>query len=206
MSAEDLTGKRFGKLVVIHRVEDYVHPSGERKPMWLCQCDCGERNSVRSHTLKSGFTQSCGCGMAESGKRKKTHGLSKSKTYKAWCSIKNRCYNPRCSKFMHYGGKGIKVCPAWLNSFSQFLKDVGIAPTNKHSIDRINTDGDYEPSNCRWAVQSDQMRNQCRNVKLTHNGITLCIADWADRLGLKRSTVYGRHSKGWPVEKILWNH
>lgn len=203
MSAEDLTGKRFGRLVALYRVKDYVHPGGDRKAMWLCECSCGGKREIRAHTLKSGFTQSCGCLSVESARRNKTHGLSKTKAYTAWSSMKNRCYNKKCENFKHYGGRGISVCSRWKNSFALFMSDMGNPPSEKHSIGRIDNNKNYEPGNCRWETQKEQTRNQRANVIIEAFGKTQCVAAWAEELGIRPQTIYCRISRGWTGERLL---
>ena len=138
---------------------------------------------------------------------KERHGHSPatkvSKEYLAWCAMKSRCFNPKTINYRDYGGRGITVCPAWRQSFTAFLNDVGLAPSPEFSIDRIDHDGDYEPGNVRWARRFVQDRNTRRNRLLTHNGLTLCITDWASRLGIKREALNSRLLNGWPVEKAL---
>ena len=163
--AVDLTGKKFRRLTVIFRVGSDCH----RSPTWSCLCDCGNTTIVSSrHLVDKNGTGSCGCIRNEA---KSTHGqrLSKNKRtkeYKTWTSIKQRCYNPKHIGYKNYGGRGIQVCDRWLNSFENFFADMGKAPSSKHSIDRFpNNDGNYEPSNCRWATAKEQ-NNNTRKTKL----------------------------------------
>jgi len=111
--------------------------------------------------------------------------------------MKYRCLAPTCKHYKNYGGRGIKVCDRWLNSFENFLLDMGRKPSPKHSIDRIDVNGDYEPSNCRWATDGEQMRNIRNNVILTINGISKCATDWAIDMGLSPLLVLDRKRKGW---------
>ena len=163
--AADLTGKKFRRLTVIFRVGS----DGHRSPTWSCLCECGNTTIVASrHLVSEDGTGSCGCIRNEA---KSTHGqrLSKNKRtkeYKTWTSIKQRCYNPKTIGFHNYGGRGIRVCDRWLNSFENFFADMGCAPSPKHSIDRFpDNDGNYEPSNCRWATHKEQ-QNNTRKTKL----------------------------------------
>lgn len=160
----DLTGNRYGKLLVIKR-----HGSISNRPAWLCKCDCGVIVTVKSENLKSGNTKSCGCYKVEiirnAGMANVTHGYAKridgkkSKIYSIWDSMRQRCNNENNCNYENYGLRGIKVCEEWNKSFEAFLKDMGI-PSEGFSIDRINNDGNYEPSNCRWATRSQQRRNR----------------------------------------------
>lgn len=162
--AADLTGKKFQRLTVIFRTGTDSH----RCATWSCLCDCGNNTIVSSrHLIMKNGTGSCGCIRNEA---KTTHGqrLSKNnrtKEYKTWTSIKQRCYNPKTINFQNYGGRGITVCERWLNSFENFFADMGRATSPEHSIDRIDNDSNYEPSNCRWATRKEQ-NNNTRKTKL----------------------------------------
>ena len=118
-----------------------------------------------------------------------THGCTGTPTYRAWQDMIQRCYNPRRTRYPMYGGRGITVCQRWRESFEAFLKDMGTSPSPRHSIDRIDNNGNYEPGNLRWATAKEQSRNQRRNRVLTYQGETLCIAEWAERLGVAYATL-----------------
>lgn len=130
-----------------------------------------------------------------------THGLSASPTYKVWQAMHQRCGNLNNPGFHRYGGRGIKVCDRW-NSFENFLADMGEKPAGMF-IERVDNDGDYEPSNCRWATRSEQQRNRRNNRVVTHAGVTLCLKDWALRVGMPPNTLYGRLDKGWDFERAI---
>jgi len=139
-----------------------------------CVCDCGTKRVVNGSTLRDGTSRSCGCLQREVAKyiggiQHITHGCGSKKNrapeYRAWDSMKARCYNEKTKNFRRYGGRGIKVCVRWRGSFENFLNDMGRKPSPNHSIDRINNDGNYEPGNCRWATKSQQMNNTCRSLK-----------------------------------------
>jgi hypothetical protein len=114
-----------------------------------------------------------------------------------------RCENSRSPDFALYGGRGIRICQRWRNDFTAFLTDMGPRPSPKHSIDRVDSNGNYEPGNCRWATPTEQARNTSRNVRLTVDGVTGCVAELADARGLRRSTVYGRLRRGTSPEHAL---
>jgi hypothetical protein len=130
------------------------------------------------------------------------HGLTRSAEHHVWKGIKARCNNPNNPGYNNYGARGIKLCERWL-TFANFFEDMGTRPSPAHSIERINNDRGYEPGNCKWATRIEQNRNSRQNVKLTHNGQTMTAAEWADRLGIKHTTLYGRIRKGFPIEAAL---
>jgi hypothetical protein len=131
-----------------------------------------------------------------------THGLTKSAEYGIWSAMKRRCYNTHCQDYPSYGGRGIKVCEAWLK-FENFYADMGPRPSSAHSIDRLDNNGDYEPGNCRWSTPIAQARNTRRNVRLTFNGKTQTISEWAYELGFSQRTLQTRLKRGWPIEAAL---
>lgn len=149
----DLSGETFGSLIVIKR--DGTHP-GTRKPMWLCQCNCGARCHVVGTALTTNHTQSCGC----SRTRPRLHGQRKSRAYNTWANMHQRCRNPKHPRYADWGGRGITVCERW-HSFKEFYADMGDPPPGM-TIDRKNNDGHYEPDNCRWATVETQNRNKQR--------------------------------------------
>lgn len=170
---KDLVGKRFGKLVVISRSDDYVSPSGGRLVRWLCQCDCGNTAIVNAGTLARGDTKSCGCLRTEFLKEKNLgnfkHGGSHDRLYKVYLNMKSRCYNQNNDSYKYYGGRGIKICDEWLNSYIEFKRwaySAGYDEDAYHgecTIDRIDVNGNYEPQNCRWVSMAVQCKNK-RNV------------------------------------------
>ena len=132
------------------------------------------------------------------------HGGKGTPEYAAWRSMKRRCYAPNCSQYHNYGGRGIEVCPEWKDSFIQFREDMGLKPSPKHSLDRIDTDGNYSPDNCRWATAQEQMANVRYNRKLTFQGRTLCLAEWSREVGIKDATIRKRLDiHGYTVEEAL---
>lgn len=167
----DLSKMRFGRLVVIERAEPVISSKGEATQMWHCACDCGNEVNVRHSCLQSGKTTSCGCYHKEIlGKLNRTHGLAhKSHLYSVWKNIKDRCYREKCKSYHNYGGRGIAMCDEWRNDYKAFY-DWSMANGYKEeqtpggvnilSIDRIDNDGNYEPSNCRWVTADVQAKNK----------------------------------------------
>jgi hypothetical protein len=179
----DLTGQRFGQLVVVRRGEDYT----PGVPRWTCRCDCGAEALVHAQHLRSGNTKSCGCGMGAAHYR---HGgtIGKKTTYKSWESARRRCSNPKDNMYRYYGGRGITICPEWAADYAAFLRDMGERPEG-HSLDRIDFNGNYEPGNCRWLPKSEQPKNRRSLVRIEHEGRTMLLSEWARELGLPYPTI-----------------
>ncbi len=195
----DLSGQRFRKLLAVKLIRN------NGKPRWECRCDCGKNRLVRGSMLREGRTKSCGCLVGEVRRPRAIPGAmiggKVSPEYIIWAGMKARCSNPKHDRYGSYGGRGIKVCARWMK-FENFLADMGQRPNGRYSIERKNTDGDYEPSNCIWLPLSKQARNTTVNRRITFNGETLCIAEWAERLGLSQSTLTERLEK-WTLERAL---
>lgn len=196
----DLTGKRFGKLVVIG-LAGIVN----RKTQWTAVCDCGNKTIVAGSTLNCGNTKSCGCLRREigliNGANRKTHGMSKTPTYSSWKAMHSRCYKKSDISYRNYGGRGIKVCARW-NSFDIFWADMGTAPEGM-SIDREQINGDYEPSNCKWSTNTEQGRNTRVNRIINAFGKSLPLASWAEIYGTKPDTIAKRLDRGFDAETAI---
>lgn len=157
----DITERKFGRLTALH-IDGKNH---RRKIMWKCLCDCGNIKTITGEYLRSGRTRSCGCLQKETklkniNKRNVKHGMYLTPEYKSWIAMKERCLNKNNNHYKDYGGRNIKICKEWKNSFETFYKDIGKKPSKDHSLDRIDVFGNYEPSNCRWATRSQQIRNR----------------------------------------------
>lgn len=135
------------------------------------------------------------------GKYTKTHGMCFSSEYQSWVSMKNRCLNPD-SKHLKY--VGMLTYKEWIDSFEVFLRDMGLKPTSKHTIERIDNTKGYMPTNCRWATRSEQNRNYSLNRIIEYNGKKQCVTEWAEQLGIPRHRIYQRLNKGWDIEKVLF--
>lgn len=190
----NLTGERFGRLLVQERGEG----SKGHTRFW-CQCDCGQRKLIASTALMQGVTVSCGCVMRSVAK---THGKYATKEYTTWKGMWQRCTNPNRNSYRLYGARGIGVCERW-ESFEMFLEDIGPAPTMRHTLDRVNPNGNYCPENCRWATSLQQGNNRRNNRRVSLNGQENTVSEWARILGMNKATLTNRLNKGWSEEQAL---
>lgn len=190
----DITGQRFGQLTVIK----FDHKDYKRQQFWLCKCDCGKESVVMGHNLKSGGTKSCGCSFSTSPKRGGLkHGMTHTPEFKAWQNAIERCINPTHQAFFNYGMRGISVCERWLHSFENFFADMGLRPSPKHELDRYpDNDGNYEPTNCRWATRKESSGNRRSNHWIDYDGKKMILADWEIELGLRKGCLNQYIRKG----------
>lgn len=196
----DLTGERFGRLVIIA----YKGQNAQKNSVWICTCDCGGRTETTTRCLRSGDSKSCGCIRKENVVRRFTkHGMSRSPEYTAYRHMIDRCQNANNKYFSYYGGRGISVCEKWKQGFEYFFQDMGRRPEGA-SLERCDVNGDYTPKNCRWALTwHEQMQNKRNNALLTHGDETLCITEWARRYGVPKSTALARAQRGLPFEQVF---
>ncbi len=195
----DLTGKTFGRLTVL-AFAGYKNYHA----FWTCRCIEGNITDYPAAQLQNKNIQSCGCLSQESRvTTHTTHGKGHASEYRIWAHMIDRCYNTKAKDFPRYGGRGITVCQQWRSSFETFLTDMGPRPTSKHSIERKNNHLGYTPENTTWATAYEQARNTRRNVMLTYQDITLCVGDWAIRIGIKPATLTARIRLGWSTERAL---
>jgi len=153
----------------------------------ISEAEKKRRENLRASVLKHGH-----CAF---GKR--------TKEWRCWANMRARCNDPADAYYHNYGGRGIKVCERWMNSYPIFLEDMGYAPTLKHTLDRVNNDGNYEPGNCRWATRSEQMRNTRRSHYIEFNGETKTLVEWQDKTGINYFTILYRLKSGWSMDRAL---
>lgn len=190
---KNLLGKRFEKLFVLA----FDGKRGDSS-YWKCVCDCGSMRVVRTTDLGSGRVRSCGCGKDKRPQR----GRELDPEYMVWSNMRRRCGEPSNQDYRNYGGKGITVCERWAK-YENFIEDMGRRPTPDYSIDRIDGNGNYELSNCRWATATEQARNISTNVLIEHDGKRMCIAEWAEELGMNQHTLGARIRSGWSAKEAI---
>lgn len=207
----DKTGKRYGRWTVI----GYAGRRG-KDHTWFCRCDCGNNGIKLGGSIACGESTSCGCHRRVAvSKAQRKHGHTRggamgrqTPEYTAWSRMKDRCYNPNTERFKHYGGRGIKVCARWLESFENFFADMGLRPSSKHSLDRREVDGDYEPNNCRWATVREQSRNKARTIYVERAGSTVPLVQAIEDAGLVLSSAvymafYSKMKRGLSFERVM---
>lgn len=193
-----LLGQTFMWLTVIGGLEKH---RGRYK--WRCQCKCGAIAYASTADLKAERVTSCGCRQAAMRQEQSEPSKSSRPEYVIWQGMKKRCYNDACRSWKSYGGRGIRVCDEWRDSFDAFFRDMGPRPTAQHSLDRIDVNGHYEPSNCRWVLRKQQANNKQSTVRLTLGGKTHTIGEWAEITGIPYRTIALRLKLGWTVERAL---
>lgn len=194
----DLTGNKYGRLLVTSRAANKIEHSGRKRTMWNCICDCGNTVIVDSDHLRSGHSKSCGC-------ITKKHGLFGKRIYKIWDGMKQRCLNQNNNAYINYGGRGITVCDEWKHNFQAFYDwSMEHGYNDELTLDRKDVNGNYCPENCRWANDITQHNNTRVNRFIEYNGETHTMAEWARIKGMKYVTLNTRINKyHWTIEKAL---
>jgi hypothetical protein len=201
----DLVGKKFGNLLVLSITKRRFSNGGV---IWKCQCDCGNIKEIGAYSLKSGHTKSCGClrydefHLKQSAKKATTHGMCFTRPHNIWRGMLQRCINKNLPCYRYYGGRGIKVCDRW-QSFKNFWEDMKEKYKDNLTINRINNDGNYEPSNCSWVTMKEQARNKRTNHFITYKGETKTLQEWADISGIRQPTIRNRLKYHWSIEDAL---
>lgn len=196
----DLRGQKYGRLQPFRNV-------GNRNgaALWECICDCGKAVVVFGNALRTGNTKSCGCLKRELNKTKGiTHGMTLSNEHAIWTAMLQRCTNPKNKDFQYYGGRGIRVCDRW-RKFVNFLSDMGVRPTLNHCIERIDNDGDYTPSNCKWATRIEQANNMRSNRVLTIDGERKTLTQWSRLSGINKDCIRYRLDCGMPTKVAIFS-
>lgn len=198
---KNLINNKYGSLTVIEYNPERDHYG---KILWKCKCDCGTEIIVRGESLISGNTTSCGCNRINKTKETNTiHGNSGSLEYYIWQQMKNRCTNPNAKYYEYYGGRGIKISDRWLNSFENFYADMGPKPTNQHSIDRIDNNGNYEPGNCRWGTKIEQMNNRSNNIIVNYKNKEYTLAEISRTFNINYDLLRQRVNRGWSIIEAI---
>jgi hypothetical protein len=194
---QELIGQQFERMLVISA----AGRSKSKKSLWLCRCDCDVEKVVLGANLKEGGTRSCGCLHRELVSQLNTnHGQTNTAEYNIWTQAKQRCTNPNNKRFHDYGGRGVKFL---FDDFEEFFAHIGPRPGKEYSLDRIDNSGNYEYGNVRWATLKIQSRNKRSNRYLSYRNETLCLTDWAKKLGFSYETIKSRVRSGWSVEQTL---
>ena len=197
----DLKGRRFGRLTVL----DEAGRDQWRHLLWKCKCDCGAIRLVTQWNLVAGITVSCGCYAKDrASKQLKQHGLSSNRFFETWTSMMKRCYNPNCSGYYRYGGRGICVCDEWhdVKTFIDWCESQN--PPENMQIDRIDNDGNYSPDNCRFVTIKENNNNRSSCMYITFQGRTQSLTKWCEELGLPYGTMRSRiHSLHWDPDKAF---
>ncbi len=200
---KNIAGQKFGRLTVI----SYAGIDSRGYSVWKCECDCGTLRDFTSHSLKKGHTRSCGCLRKDKFLERITrHGHAPSSgsspEYNAWNNMLRRCNRENHPEYHLYGGRGIKVCERW-TAFGNFLIDVGVRPSPRHSIHRIDNNLGYTPDNVKWATPSEQQNGRNNNNRISFNGKTQTLTQWAIETGIHYVTLHYRLKRGWSVTKAL---
>lgn len=197
----DLTGKKFGRLTVVK----FIGLDKRRNSIWECKCECGTTKNINGQHLRNGTVISCGCYISMiTTERNTTHGLSHDRIYRIYYAMKERCYNQNNHKYNIYGNRGITICDEWLNDFQSFYKwSIENGYNENLTIDRIDNNKGYEPSNCRWVSVKVQSRNKSSNKIYEINGVKKTFIEWCEFYNVPRHLPYNRIRKGWNIIEAL---
>lgn len=204
---EDLTGRKYGRRTVLCRADDRFSTDGYPMRYWKCVCECGTVNDVAETHLIHGKANSCGCLSRDIARNRQTkHGGVRTRLYHIWCGIKARTCNPNSPAWKDYGGRGITMCEEWKNSFEAFRAwALSSGYELALTIDRIDNDGGYSPTNCRWATIAEQARNKRNTIKVCYDGETLNMHEWSLRTGIPEKVLKERYHSGWTAEELLFS-
>ncbi len=200
-SFNNIVGLKFGRLTIIGYFGTCKTGSG-----WYCECECGNIIMASHLAITGGGVKSCGCLFNETRRCSLKHNHANNgnvtPTWNSWSKLRGRCLNINDKAYPEYGGRGITVCERWLDSFENFLSDMGEKPHGL-TIDRIDNNGNYEPGNCRWANKTQQSNNRRNNIVLTHNGVSMTLSEWADSCGIRYATIRLRIKNGWDIGRAI---
>lgn len=196
----DLTNNIFGKLTALK----VIGRDKNRRLVWLCKCECGNTVYVNSNSLLTGNTKSCGCGKYGNNKKYGDIPSHHQRLYNIWCGIKDRCYNKKCKSYCYYGGRSISMCDEWQNDYLKFKEwAINNGYEKNLTIDRIDVNGNYSPTNCRWVDFKKQANNRTNSHYLIFNNERRTISEWADYLNIKENILRQRIFAGWSVERAI---
>ncbi len=194
---KDLSGQKFSKLTVIKRVGN----TNYGQPLWECKCECGNTAFASGQHLREGRIKSCGCLKKEALVK---HRMCNTRLYRIWSSMKERCNNPKRRDFKRYGERGIKVCEEWGDFLTFYKWAISNGYSKTLTLDRIDVNGNYEPSNCRWVTVKEQGNNRTNNHLITYNGETKTISQWAEERNINHDTLYSRINRmNWDIGRAL---
>lgn len=200
----DLTGMVFGRLTVLEKRPSVKSSTGQFLTYWKCRCACGKVVEIHSNSIRRGLSKSCGCFYAERIKVINVkHGMTRTKEYRAWAHAKGRCHRPSDPRYRIYGARGIKMCDRWKNSFQSFLEAMGRAPSKQHTLERKDSGGNYEPSNCIWATYAEQANNKSTNRIMDYNGKRMTLAQLAHFVGREYHSLHAQLSRRDSLESAI---
>lgn len=199
MKTVDMAGTTINGIFVIAR-----NGSGNGKALWNCRCACSAVFPAIGTALRQGRLHGCPkCAKARIVAAATKHGLVGTREYNSYNAMKSRCYNPKDKRYSRYGGRGIEVCERWLESFTNFISDMGMQPSSDHSIERVERDKSYEPGNCVWATRVEQANNRSNNTVLEINGRTQTMVQWSRESGVNRTVILRRMKRGIVGESLI---